>query len=707
MQELNRRTFLKSAATGVTGLVIGFHLPGRSRLAFAGISEGTALNAWLTIATDNSILIQMAKAEMGQNVYTTLPSLVAEELEADWSKVKVMFAPSQPEYGKFGPFTGGSSSTRTGYEALRTVGAAAREMLISAAAKRWQVSDENCYAKSSFIYQRGTDLKISFGDIAADAARLPVPEKPKLKKESEFKLIGQPVRRLDTPAKVNGTAEFAIDVKMPGLMCAAVKMAPVFGGDVANLTELKAHAPKGVQIVAIPNGVAAVAKNFWTAQKALDTLKIKFKDGPHAKLTSAQISQTLHQAAQKDAKLVTSRGAKDFKVPEGAKEIKAIYEVPYLAHATMEPMSCVAHTQGQKCEIWAGTQSPFFNKQTLSKVLKIPPDHITVHTVFLGGGFGRRAEQDFIVQAALISKAVKQPVKVLWSREQDMQHDFYRPAFVAHLEGVIDAQGHPVSWKGSNAGSSIFQRWFPDRLKEGGGHDMTSIEGFQEIHYAIPNFEVHSAIVPTTVPVGFWRSVGSSQNAFFVESFIDEMAHAAGKDPFEFRRRLLRDKPRHLAVLDKVAERSGWSKKLPAGQGRGIALAEAFGSIVAEVIEVSVAEGRLKIHKITCVYDCGPIVNPNTIEAQMQSGIIFGLSAALRGEITLDQGRVQQGNFDTYPVLGLAETPQIEVFRQISEGPMGGIGEPGTPPVAPALANAIFAATGKRIRTLPLEKSLA
>ena len=705
---LPRREFLRTAAVGAGGLLLGFYMPSRPRLEGleqAQAAEMPLVNSWLRIAPDNTVTVYVSKAEMGQSIYTALPQIMAEELELDWQKLKVEFAPFAPEYQKFGPFTGGSSSVKGGYMALRQTAAAAREMLVTAAAAQMKVAASECRADNGFVVHSG-GKKLSFGEAATAAAKLPVPSSPSLKKESEFKFIGKSLRRLDTPAKVRGEAEFAVDVKRPNMLVATVRQSPVFGGEVSNWKQIKAMEKPGIRLVALPGAVGAVARNYWMARSFLDNLPVEFSGGIGGK-SSDEIGKELIAASRlATAPEVHKAGdVSGLKVGQGTKKVEATYEVPYLAHATMEPMSCVAEVKGGSCEIWCGTQSPFFNAKTISGVLKIDEKNIKIHTTFLGGGFGRRAEQDFVIQAVLLSKEVGQPVKLIWSREEDMQHDFYRPAFAATMTGFIK-EGQAVGWQAGNAGSSIIARWFPDSLAKSGGIDFTTIEGFKEINYAIPNQQIRCATTPTIAPVGFWRSVGSSQNAFFVESFIDEMAHAAGRDPLRFRLDLLADKPRHRAVLEQAARMASWDRKWPAGVGRGIALAESFGTIVAQVAEVQMRGKSLHVKKVFCAYDCGPVVNPGTIEVQMQSAINYGLSAALYGRISLKDGQVEQSNFHDYEVVRMAQAPQIVVARVASQAEMGGIGEPGTPPIAPAVANALFALTKKRIRKLPLLEGL-
>ncbi len=698
-ETLSRREFTSIAVAAAGALVIGFHFP----LRRARADEGSAtVNAWLRITPDGKATLFVGKAEMGQGIFTALPMILAEDAELDWKDVSVEFAPSSaPFIDPKAPFTGGSTSVRGSIERLRTAGAAAREMLVAAAAARWSVPAGECSAKLGVVSHSASGRSLGYGELAAAASKLEVPANPKLKPARDFTILGKKHARLDTPLKVNGTAVFGIDVTVPKMAYAAVRTCPVFGGDVAGFDSLKK--PDGtLALVKVPGGVAVVAESWWKAKRAAERLELKFDEGAFAAASSATISAQLDEALGKPGAVASSSGDAAGALASAKKKISATYEVPFLAHATMEPMCCTASVTDGACELWAPTQSPFFCQMTAAKILGIDPGKVKVNSTFLGGGFGRKAEMDFITQAILASKALGRPVKVVWTREEDIQHDFYRPAFKMKLEAGLDSHGAPIAWTSHSAGDSIMSRWFPDMVKE--GLDRTSVEGAKEIHYAIPNQRASYVLVKTGVPVGFWRSVGSSQNAFFVESFIDELAHAAKKDPYEFRRSLLRSSPRHLKVLELAAGKAGWGKhKPPKGVARGIALAESFDSIVAEVAEVSLgADGTPRVHRVVCAIDCGPTVNPDTIEAQMQSGIVYGLTSALGGKITLENGRVSQSNFHDYPMVTMASCPKIEVHVVPSDAKMGGVGEPGVPPVAPAVCNALFALTGKRVRKLPL-----
>ncbi len=706
IHNLSRRAFLKTTAIAGGGLLLGFHLPWESH-ATAATSAAQEINAWLRIDRDDMVTIVVGQSEMGQGVHTALPMIVAEELEANWQKVRVEFAPVAAAYRN--PIfhiqgTGGSTSVRGFYDPLRQAGAAAREMLVAAAANSWGVSPGECRVEDGVIVHKPSGRKLRYGVLAAAAAKLTPPANPPLKSREQFRLIGKPTKRLDSPAKVDGSAIFGLDVKVPGLLYAAVKACPVFGGKVASLNRKAAKAMSGVKaVLEIRDGIAVVAESYWQAKKALDTVEVKWAEGTQVTLDSAQIAQRLRDGLRETGVVAKETGNVEKAFAAAAKVIEAEYDVPFLAHATMEPMNCTAHVRAQGCEVWAPTQGPEAAQLLAAKLTGLPPDKVKVHTTFLGGGFGRRFEGDFVAQAVLLSKAVGKPVKVVWSREEDMQHDFYRPASACHLRGAFDAAGRLLGLTQLLVAPSIMARVFPDRVK--GGLDQSSVEGSVSTPYGIPNRRVRYVMKDTGVPVGFWRSVGNSHNAFYIESFIDEIAHATRTDPYEFRSELLASNPRHRAVLEMAATKAGWGKPLPDHRFRGIALHESFGSIVAEVAEVSVSdEGRLRVHRVVCAVDCGHVVNPATVEAQMEGGIVYGLTAALKGEITLKAGRVVQGNFHDYEMLTQAEMPAVEVHILESGAALGGVGEPGTPPIFAAVTNAIFAATGKRIRSLPIRK---
>lgn len=641
---------------------------------------------------------------MGQGVYTALPMLVAEELEADWSKIQIETSPiggvyKNPLLGM--QATGGSTSVRSRWQMLRIAGATAREMLIEAAAKQWQVKPQDCHAANSKVIHSASGKTLSYGQLVEAAAQLAPPDSPKLKSPSEFKIIGKPTKRLDTPAKVDGSAQFGIDVKVPNMLIATIKQSPVFGGKVKHYNEAAAKTIKGVKaVVEIPNGVAVVAENYWQAKKGLDALNVRFAETEYDNIDTASITKVLQQGLTEKGAVAHSSGDVQAALKAAKTTLEAEYSVPFLAHATMEPMNCTADVRKDSCEVWVGTQIQDGAQQVAAKVTGLPKEKIAVHTTYLGGGFGRRTESDFVAQAVLLSKAVGQPIKLVWSREEDTQHDFYRPAMITKFTAGLDNNGMPTAFKARIVGQSVFQRVFPGMVKN--GLDPAAVEGIAELGYDIPNQYTDYVMKKTHVPVGFWRSVGHSHNAFFVESFIDEMAHSSGKNPYQLRRALLSKKPRFIKVLETLADKSAWEKPAAKGRYRGMAIHNSFGSIVGEVAEISVNDrGDVTVHRVVCVVDCGIAVNPSTIKAQMESAIVFGLSA-LKEAITLKNGRVEQSNFHDFPVLPMAEMPQVDVHIIPSEDKPGGVGEPGTPPIVPAVTNAIFAATGKRIRSLPL-----
>src|SRR6266436_7881607 len=702
-----RRDFLKKSAAGGTGLVIGFYLPRKfEALAAAPPSEPIAANAWVRIAPDDTVTILIDKSEMGQGIVTSLAMLLAEELEFDWKKVETEFAPAAPEY--FNPIfgvqgTGGSTSVRASWGPLTKAGAAAREMLISAAAQQWYVDASSCHVENGAVVHNATGKRLGYGALAERAAKFVVPSHPPLKDPKDYKYIGKPIKRLDTPAKVNGKAPFGIDVRLPGIRHAVVARCPVFGGSVKSFDDSKAKSVRGVkQVLQISSGVAVVADNTWSAMEGRRTLQTTWDEGPSAANSSDAIRKLYLAAAEKPGAIARKDGDADAALAGAARKVEAAYEVPFLAHATMEPMNCVADVRTDGCDIYAPTQFQTFTQNTSAKITGLKPEQVRVYTTYVGGGFGRRAEQDFIAEAVEISKARGAPVLVTWSREDDMQHDFYRPAAYTTITAGLDADGWPVAWKSRVVSPSIMSRFFPGSVKN--GLDNSSVEGIVEMKYGIPNFLCEYVLTETGVPVGFWRSVGNSQNGYIVESFVDDLAKAAGKDPFEFRRKLLANAPRHRGVLELAAEKAGWGKPLPAGRTRGIAVVESFGSFVAEVAEVSLnrKSGEVRVHRVVCAVDCGRYVNPDTIAAQMEGGIVYGLTAALKGQITIEKGRVQQSNFHDYEMLRLNEMPRTEVHIVANNEAPGGVGEPGTPPIAPAVCNAIFAATGKPIRRLPI-----
>jgi isoquinoline 1-oxidoreductase beta subunit len=708
--QLSRRGFLKVTGGATAGLTLGFHVPPMIGGMAAEAAAPGVLNAWVRIAPDDTVTILLSQSEMGQGVYTSLPMILAEELECDWQKVRVEMAPVDEAYQN--PVfhlqgTGGSTSVRAFMAPLRTAGAAAREMLKLAAAERWGVPVEECHASGGRVVHGPKGQIASYGELAAVAAALDPPAEPPLKPEHQFRLIGQPVPRLDLPDKVRGSAIFGIDVRLPGMVYATIAQSPVFGGKVRSIAnQAEVESRRGVlALVPLDDAVAVVAEHFWQAKTALDALEVAWEEGAGAAVDDAAIMALFRSRIDGEAAVGTERGDVDRALAGAAKVVEAEYALPFLAHATMEPMNATAHVTAERVEIWAPTQGQGPLAGALAQMFQLPAEAIAIHTTFLGGGFGRRFELDFALQAARVSKATGRPVQLIWTREEDMQHDLYRPASLNRIQAGIDDGGRVVAWKHRCVSPSIMSRVFPEFVKD--GLDPISLEGVSDKVYGIPNFKVDYVLQNTHVPVGFWRSVGHSFNAFVFEGMLDEVAHAAGRDPYELRRELLAEHPRELALLDLVADKAGWGSQLEpvlgGRRGRGIVLHESFASLVAQVAEVTVRDdGSLTVDRIVCAVDPGLAVNPDTIDAQMRSGIIFGLSAALMQKITIENGRVVEANFDGYPLAALTDVPLIEVHIAPSGDAAGGIGEPATPPVAPALGNAIFAATGKRIRTLPI-----
>ncbi|HYE36373.1 xanthine dehydrogenase family protein molybdopterin-binding subunit [Methylocaldum sp.] len=710
-----RRQFLKSSALIGGSLVIAFYLPRTMKFAMAAEEPAKTYppNAFIRIGEDETVTILINKSEMGQGVYTSLAMLVADELEADWSKVKVESAPVAPVYNHTVwniQATGGSTSVATSWEQLRKVGAAGRMLLIQAAADTWKVKPDACRAEIGYVIHKPTQRRLSYGALSAKAAELPMPAQVKLKDPKQFKLIGKPIRRLDTPAKTNGTAQFGMDVQLPGLLTALIARPPVFGAKVKSFDAAQSKAVVGVvDVVQVPSGIAVVAKDFWSAKKGRDALEIVWDRGPNADLSSAKLREEFTRLAQTSGLPAKEKGDATSilaKIAKIAKPLSAEYEVPYLAHAPMEPLNCTVDLREDRCEIWTGTQFQTIDRNQAAAIAGLKPEQVELHTTFLGGGFGRRAnpQSDFVSEAVHVAKAVKKPVKVVWTREDDIKGGYYRPAFHDRLSAGLDSKGKLVAWTHTIVGQSIAigTPFEASMVRE--GVDVSSVEGAADLPYAVSNIRVDLHSPKLDIPVLWWRSVGHSHTAFVVESFIDEVAHAAGKDPYRFRYELLTKYPRHRGVLDLAAKKAGWGSALPKGRGRGIAVHSSFGSYVAQVAEVSVEDGKARVHRVVCAIDCGQVVNPDTIAAQMESGIVWALSAALYGEITLNNGEVEQNNFSDYPILRIDGMPAVEVHIVPSREPPSGVGEPGVPPLAPAVANALFAATGKRIRSLPLSK---
>jgi isoquinoline 1-oxidoreductase beta subunit len=657
------------------------------RTSAAGAGE-EKFNRWLRIAADGTVTLVIDRSEMGQGVTTGLAMLVAEELEIDLAQLRTEFAPAHPDYfnAMLGEqVTGGSTSLRAAWKPLREAAAETRERLVAAAAATWNFRRRECRAVQGAVVHLPTRQSIGYGEVAQRAAAQPVPTGVRLKRPDTFRIIGTLQRRLDLPEHASGQAVFGSDVSIPGMLAAVVARAPVFGGRAKTIKASRTRAVKGVrEIVELENGVAVVAENVWSALRGREALEVIWDEGPQAALSSAEINQRFARASARKGRIERDRGDVDAAFGEAATVIEAVYETPYLAHATMEPMNCTARVGADGCDVWAPTQAQTEAQRVAAEAADVPQEGVRIHTTLLGGGFGRRLDPDFIDEAVRLAKVVGHPVQVLWTRDDDMRHDHYRPASYTRLRAGLDKRGAPLAWLQRIVGPPL------------------ALDGV-DLPYAIPNIREEHVTVDPGVPTGPWRSVGASQNAFVIESFIDELAHAATSDPLMFRRKLLRKAPRHRAVLDLAAEKAGWTTPPPHGRHRGVAVYHSFGSHVAQVAEVSInVAGAIRVHRVVCAIDCGIAVNPDLIAAQMEGAIAFGLSAALKSEITVERGRVVQANFNDYPILTLQEMPQVEVHIMARQDEPGGVGEPGVPPIAPAVANAVFAATGHRMRRLPL-----
>ena len=694
-----RRDFLKATAIVGSGLTLGVCLPGALTEAVAAAMLYTP-NAWVHIGDDNSITLISARSEMGQGVYTSMPMLIAEELGVDIHKIKVEIAPVGDVYINSllgGQLTGGSTSVREGWEKLRIAGAQVRTMLVAAAAQKWQLDAASLHVSDGKVMGPG-GLHATYGELAEAAAKLPVPKEVVLKDPKDFKIIGKPTKRLDTPRKVNGTAVFGIDVKLPGMVYASLEQCPVIGGKVLSFDATKAKAMPGViDVVQIRDGVAVVADSYWRAKKARETLSVTWDEGPGALIDNAAMQNSIRNASDAPTP-IKKTGDADAALKTAAKTLQAEYWSPLLAHATMEPQNFTADYRDGKCLVIGPAQFQQGTAGNVAAAVGLKPADVTVQTTFLGGGFGRRLEYDFAVQAAEISKAVGKPVKLLWTREDDTTHDFYRPMALHRMSGGLDAAGNPVALTFQLTSQSVTQRAF--------GLPKGTLDPFMAeasvVSYNIPNMTQSLIEHDAGLRVGYWRSVSHALNAFANESFIDEMALAAGKDPYQFRLGLLTQQPRLANVLKLAAGRAGWGKPLAAGRSRGIALMEGYDTFMAQVVEISVKDDEITVHKVAVAADLGHMVNPDTVRAQLESSIAFGISAALGSEITLEKGRVQQSNFNDYPVIRMYQMPPIDITLVTSTEKPGGIGEPGTALIGPALANAFFAATGKRVRRLPL-----
>ena len=699
----SRRDLLKLGALAGGGLLLGIGLGGCSKPAALGGAGGQPV-AWLRIGGDDSITVFVDKSEMGQGVYTALTQLLAEELGVALEAIRVEAAPVAPEYVNNllgAQITGGSTSIRDGFEKLRKAGAQARTMLLQAAATHWGVAPGELRIDGGAVLH-GKE-RLSYGALAEAAAKLPIPKEITLKPATEFTLVGKPAKRIDTAAKLDGSATYGIDVKLPGMLHGAIAQCPTLGGKLASFDGSAAEAMPGVKkIVGVGNGVVVVAEHYWQARKALEAVKITWDPGANANLGSQGIRSRLRNAATREGRGVRADGDASAAIKTAAKVVRATYELPLLAHATLEPQCCTADVRTDGADIHAPTQTQTIAQATAAAAAGLKPEQVKIHTTLLGGGFGRRLEVDVIPAAVLASKAVGKPVKVIWSREEDTTHDTYRPPAHDEVVGAFDASGKLVAWKLDLTGPSITARMFPPVVAT--AVDPFAVEAAANFPYDVPNVAVNYNREEIGIDVGYWRSVSHALNCFVAESFIDELAHAAAQDPYAFRSGLLRKQPRFKRVLDEAASRAGWGKA-PAGHHQGIALMEGYGTYMAQVVEISMRGNQLAIHRITCAVDCGQMVNPNIVDQQVEGSILFGLTAALWGEITLAKGQVQQRNFNSYRMLRLPEAPRIDVHLLASGEAPGGIGEPGTAVVGPALANAIFAATGKRLRSLPIAKS--
>jgi isoquinoline 1-oxidoreductase beta subunit len=710
---LNRRAFLVRSALAGGGLLVGFHLPAMRRLAAQPLVNPAAeqpaeVNAWIVIQPDDSVVIRVARSEMGQGVFTALPMLVAEELDCDWGRVRAEYASANANlrrdnvYGSMS--TGGSRSVRGSQEYLRTAGAMTRELLVVAAARRWGVPAGECTAANSVITHVPSGRVLGFGAVAAEAAGLEPPQTVFLKEPDEWQLLGTPVPRLDVPDKITGKPVFGTDVEVPGMLHAAIRACPVFGGQLKRF-DAKAieQRPGIVQVVALDSAVAVVAQSWWQAHQALQALPVTWDEAGHGQVDDAGIRARLAAGLDVDNAVVMAEQGKPAVALQAAeRRIEATFFAPYLAHAIMEPMTCTAavHKDG-RVEVWVPTQNASASLEAAARAAGVDPLQVEVHNTQLGGGFGRRgANQDFTEQAVRIAQAVGRPVKLMWTREEDTQHDFYRPASMARLQAAVDGKGRLTGLTARVSAPSILTSL---GMKAADGHDPVALQGLADTFYAVPNLRADYALRTLHVPVGFWRSVNHSQNAYFREHFLDQVARETGQDPYEFRLTLLQEAPKQRAVLEAVAKHAGWGKPLPEKTWRGIAVETSYGSHCAQVAEVHVEDdGRFRLLRVVCAIDPGHVVNPDTIAAQVESAITYGLTATLFGAITIREGRVQQGNFDDYPMLTLQQMPEVETHIVASGDFWGGVGEPPLPPVAPALCNALYAATGKPIHSLPL-----
>jgi isoquinoline 1-oxidoreductase beta subunit len=709
---LTRRELLRTSAASAAGLLVAFHVPRVVRAAGPAAPALPPANAFLRIATDDTVTVLLAHSEMGQGSWTGLAIMVAEELECDWSKIRCEHAPAAAVYAHPGfgvQMTGGSSTTNSEFDRYRTVGATARDMLVRAAAVRWKVPASSVRVANG-VLSHGKD-QLSFGKVAEAAMKLTPPTSVQLKDPKDWKLIGTRIPRLDTPEKITGKAQFGIDVQFPGLRTAVVARPPAFGAKLAKFDPSAALQVPGVeQVVPTANGVAVIAKHFWAAKLGRQALHVEWTPPDGGGIDTAKQMAEFHATAMTPGDLVAEKGPKgqiDAALAGAKTKLVSEYEFPYLAHAPMEPLNCAVKIDGDRVEVWTGTQFQFGDQMAAAKIVGTSPDKVTIHTMFLGGGFGRRAspQADFVAEAVIVAKAAGVPVKVVWTREDDMHGGYYRPSYVHRIQAGLDDKGRPVAWDHVVVGQSIAAGTPFEAFLVKHGVDGLSVEGLADSPYlestGALRITLHSPRTP--VPVLWWRSVGATHTAFAMECMIDEAAHAAGQEPLAYRLGLLKEKPRHASLLQLVADKSGWHSPPPPGRARGMAVHESFGSIAAQVAEISIEQGKIRVHRVTAAVDCGLAVNPLAVEAQIQGSVAYGLSAALYGKLTLAGGAVQESNFHDYPVVRMFDMPKVDVHIVQSKAKMGGIGEPATAPIAPAVANAVFALTKQRLRSLPLK----